>query len=34
MQGAKICVFEEMDKESFGGLLQRLNGLRLPSMAF
>ena len=30
---AEICVFEQMDKESFGGLLERLNGLGLPSVA-
>jgi len=34
MQRAEICVFEKMDEESLGGLLQRLNGLGLPSMAF
>lgn len=34
MQRAKICVFEEMHEESLGGLLERLDGLGLPSVAF
>jgi hypothetical protein len=31
MNGAEICVVEEVHKERFCGLLQRLNGLTLPS---
>jgi hypothetical protein len=31
MDGAQIGVVEEVDEESFGGLLERLDGLALPS---
>jgi hypothetical protein len=33
MQRTEIGILEKMDKESFGGLLQCLDRLRLPSMA-
>jgi hypothetical protein len=31
VNGAEICIVEEVDKERFCGLLQRLNSLTLPS---
>jgi hypothetical protein len=27
VQRAKVCIFKKMDKESFGGLLERLDRL-------
>ena len=34
MYGAEVCVFEEVDEESFGGFLESLDGLRLPEEGF
>jgi hypothetical protein len=31
VNGTEICIVEEVDKERFCGLLQRLNSLTLPS---
>jgi hypothetical protein len=32
VDGTEIRIVEEVDKESFGGLLQRLDSLALPSI--